>query len=71
MRSDVAAAMSYMQDVGIVHRDLKSANVLLETVPINQTQSMLRGLIFFLFYSFFVYLVFLNLLFLSSFSCCV
>ena len=35
--------MNYMQDVGIVHRDLKSANVLLESVPINQNQSMLRG----------------------------
>ena len=54
--------MNYMQDVGIVHRDLKSANVLLESVPINQTQSMLRGGFYFLLFL----PVFLMLLFLSS-----
>ena len=45
--------MNYMQEVGIVHRDLKSANVLLETVPINGKESMLRGEFFCFVFLFF------------------
>jgi serine/threonine protein kinase len=45
LSNDIAAAMSYCQSVGIVHRDLKSSNVLLEQVPINQTQSILKAVV--------------------------
>ena len=37
--------MTYMQEIGIVHRDLKSANVLLESVPLNETSSMLKAVV--------------------------
>ena len=42
---DIANAMNYMQEIGIVHRDLKSANVLLETVAVNEKESMLKGMV--------------------------
>ena len=34
-----------MQEIGIVHRDLKSANVLLETVPLNEREAVLRAVV--------------------------
>ena len=37
--------MSYVQEIGIVHRDLKSSNVLLETVPINEKQSTMKAVL--------------------------
>jgi len=42
---DIAAAMNYCQEVGIVHRDLKSANVLLEQVPFNQHEFILKAVV--------------------------
>jgi len=41
--SDIAAGMTSIQDLGIIHYDLKSANVLLEQVEISSNQYMLRG----------------------------
>jgi len=43
LAGDIANAMGYMQEIGIVHRDLKSANILLETVPINEKEMILKG----------------------------
>ena len=37
--------MYYMQNIGIVHRDLKSANVLLETIPFGVNKSILRAVV--------------------------
>ena len=37
--------MMFMQDTGIVHRDLKTSNVLLENVPLNSRQIILRAVI--------------------------
>jgi len=37
--------MYYMQNIGIVHRDLKSANVLLETIPFGTNKSILRAVV--------------------------
>ena len=45
LAGDIANAMTYMQEIGIVHRDLKSANVLLESVPLNETSSMLKAVV--------------------------
>jgi len=42
---DIAAAMAYCQEVGIVHRDLKSSNILLEAVPVNEKESILKAII--------------------------
>ena len=50
LAGDIAAAMSYMQEIGIVHRDLKSANILLETVPINEKEMVLKGTWTIIFY---------------------
>jgi len=37
--------MAYCQEVGIVHRDLKSSNILLEQVPVNEKESMLKAIL--------------------------
>jgi len=42
--------MASIQELGIIHNDLKSANVLLEQVEISPRQFILRG--FFIFLSF-------------------
>jgi len=42
---DIAGAMAYCQEVGIVHRDLKSSNILLEQVPVNEKESMLKAIL--------------------------
>jgi len=42
---DIAGAMAYCQEVGIVHRDLKSSNVLLEEVSVNEKESMLKAVL--------------------------
>jgi len=41
-----------MQGLGIIHHDLKSANVLLEQVEISPGQYILNGFLFFSFFFF-------------------
>jgi len=43
--NDIAAGMFYCEQVGIVHRDLKSSNVLLEQVPLNERKSILKAVV--------------------------
>jgi len=42
LSGDISCAVSYMQDMGIVHRDLKTQNILLEEVTMNEKESYLK-----------------------------
>ena len=61
MNSDIAAGMNAIQELGIIHRDLKSPNVLLDQIPRPNGQYILQGLFFFFFF-------FLSFSFLFHFS---
>jgi len=56
-KSDIASGMASIQELGIIHHDLKSANVLLEQVEISPGQYVLNGFFLFLF-SLFLFLFF-------------
>jgi len=47
--SDIASGMSSIQELGIIHNDLKSANVLLEQVEVTPGNYILKGNFFFIF----------------------
>jgi len=45
LSGDISCAVSYMQDMGIVHRDLKTQNILLEEVTMNEKESYLKAVV--------------------------
>jgi len=50
--------MASIQKLGIIHNDLKSANVLLEQIKLASGGYILRGFLFFPFLYFFFFFVF-------------